>query len=303
MSCSIDKNKKLKLTTRAESSAVTQIFRTLSILAVLVSGTALGQRGIVEHNPNENDSPLSGIQGFFDTHLTAPGKFSIDIPSFQVDYGINDRWSVGVNGLAILAALSAEKPPTLGLKARHSIFANDALQMTMSGYFFQVSNQKKELFEPAEESTLIRATFANLNIAKNLSSHEIGLSTLYSRLSNSVRTLQTQIESRSETHAISTSLWWRWTAYHRIGTELLGFVTPVSVLLQDSPLANSRQLNVSPLGPSFARALINWRSSDRWLWNVGVIGSTALPMKLLPYLGFTLLIPQYDSAIPEEKVQ
>lgn len=283
---------------------MTQIFRTLFfIIAIFISGAALGQRGIVEHNPKENESPLRGIQGFFDTNLTAPGKFSIDVPSFQVDYGINDRWSVGVNGLAVLAALSAQKPPTLGLKARHSIFANDAFQMTLSGYFFQVSNQKQELFEPAEESELIRATFANLNIAKNLSTHEIGLSTLYSRLSSSVRTLQTHTEARSETHAISTSLWWRWTASNRIGTELLGFVTPASMLLQDSPLVESRQLNVGSLGASFGRALLNWRSSDRWLWSVGIIGSTALPMKLLPYLGFTLLVPQYNTANSEEQVQ
>ncbi len=289
-----------------ETSALTNFVHVPLIAILTLSGSALGQRGLTEHSSAENNSPLYGIQGFFDTEMTTPGKLVFDFPSFQVEYGINERWSVGLNGLLGLAGfgdLSLKSTPTLGLKARHSIYSAHSLRFTLSGYFFQIPVSNNPTLLGADNSGIFRFTAANLNLSKSLESNEFGLSSLYSWLSTSLQTPQKINDSKEDVQSWSTALWWRWYPNKQFGTELLGLVTPLQTQSQDSAFVESKQTAVSFSNPSFVRAMVNWRPSARWLWSLGAATLPTQSREVVPYLGFVLTFPQYEPDDVEGEIQ
>ncbi len=276
-------------------------FARISLTVILsASGIALGQRGTTTHSPTDSNSPLRGIQGFFDTELTEPGKFAFDFPSFQVEYGINHRWSIGLNGLTALAMFTDKRTPSIGLKLRHSIHSTPSLRVTASGYFFQIPTIKMSNLIEEKSTEIFRFTLGSLNITRTIDTHELGFSSIYGWLSSSLMTEQSVNNSLSTAHSFSSALWWRWNANRQFGTELLGFVTPALAQSEDSPFAESKQTNFSLTGASFVRGILNWRASQQWLWSVGAVSLPNFSMLAIPYIGFAVLFPETTSDTGEE---
>lgn len=264
-------------------------------LSFAIFADAYGQRGVSTHTDSVNDSPSRGLQGLFDTELTKPGKFGFDFPSFQMEYGINDRWSIGVNSLATLAFMRLKTPLTLGIKARHSLYSADSWRVVASGYYFQIPIKLAGILPEQDVSSIYKVACANINFSKSFNRNTFGISTLYG-LILTTDTYSVEIKnSDSEMHVWSSALWWRWHLDKNFGTELLGFFTPAIVQLENTPQIQSRATDVGFAGPSFLRVLLNWRASEKWLWSAGAIALHRPIPVTTPYLGFTIQFPQTDS--------
>jgi hypothetical protein len=77
--------------------------------------------------------PSSGFLGFFDSDQLAKGAFTGELPSFSVDYGVTDRWSIGTNALSVLG-LSLGVPNLL-LKSRYIFYSDGKVVSSLTGYF------------------------------------------------------------------------------------------------------------------------------------------------------------------------
>lgn len=81
---------------------VTRPLLTLSIIANLLFSRGLAQRGITVYEPPPVHSN-QGFPGFFDTNTVRTGYFSFDLPSTAIEYGVNERFSLGANAATIAA--------------------------------------------------------------------------------------------------------------------------------------------------------------------------------------------------------
>jgi hypothetical protein len=235
--------------------------------------------------------------------MTSPDKFAFDFPSFQLEYGINERWSVGLNGLASLGTINFKNTPTIGIKARHSIYSDQAWRVTLSGYFFQLPITPEQVALTEGISGVSRLTMTNLNVSKAYETNELGLSSTYSLLMSSLKANDRPFSSKSTFHSITSAFWWRWNANRDLGTELLGLLIPATKVTQDTVQIESKQTEFSIFNSATMRALVNWRPSERWLWCAGALMLPELPAKVLPYLGFTLQFPSYEQNTAEEQIQ
>lgn len=102
-------------------------------LALCLGSAAFAQRGgrYATFSPSPPQH-TSGFPGFFDTEMAPTGGFAFDIPSFAADYGLNDRMTLGVNGLSLLGN-------ALGLvggvvKARYLLFGQSSNTLALTTY-------------------------------------------------------------------------------------------------------------------------------------------------------------------------
>lgn len=110
------------------------LFRVAIFVLCLSSGASgLAQRGgrYATFSPSAPQH-TSGFPGFFDTEMVPAGGFTFDIPSFAADYGLNDRLTLGVNGLSLLGN-------TFGLtggvlKARYLLFGKNSSVLALTTY-------------------------------------------------------------------------------------------------------------------------------------------------------------------------
>ncbi len=116
----------------------------LILILALLSNQTLAQRGeSVDSSPAVFTSPTQGYPGFFDTNMAEPQTMVIEwppiilpfipVPSIAMDYGVNERLTLGTN------ALMTTIPWLLGVKsaavkARTLLIGNESMQSTATGY-------------------------------------------------------------------------------------------------------------------------------------------------------------------------
>ena len=99
----------------------------------VLSETAFAQRGQVSSQYSTSPkTPSSGFQGFFDAEQLDAGTFTGDLPSFSVDYGINERLSVGTNGLLLLGLPFGVN--SILLKTRYRYYSDGRVVSALSLY-------------------------------------------------------------------------------------------------------------------------------------------------------------------------
>jgi hypothetical protein len=122
--------------------------QSLKLLVVILtfanSSLALGQRGEPhDARPGLFISPTQGYPGFFDTNMAEPKAMIIEwppiilpiipVPSIALDYGVNERLTLGTNGLlSSLPWLLGVKAGTL--KARSLLYGTESMQATATAY-------------------------------------------------------------------------------------------------------------------------------------------------------------------------
>lgn len=277
-------------------------FSFLWIASLLLSHKAIAQRGLTTDEPTSDTSPNRNVPSFFDTQMIETGRFSFDFPSFQIDYGINSRWSVGVNALTLIPLLSLRTPLTLGIKARHAIYSSEQWHAVISGQFFQIPFAKTTQPMPNEDSGTSRIAWASLNISRMHNSNEFGLSTSYAHLNLSQVQKKESSSSKSRTHGLASAVWWRWHSGNHFGTEFVGFIAPAIFEYQNNPVINAQSRAIGLTGFSFIRSLVNWRASDKWLWFAGAVLFPELESVTLPYLGFAFTFPEAETPEHQEEL-
>lgn len=116
----------------------------ITLTMALCSTQTLAQRGeIADSSPAVFKSPTQGYPGFFDTNMSEPQTMVIEwppvilpfipVPSIAMDYGVNERLTLGTN------ALLTSIPWLLGIKsgaikARSLLFGNEFMQSTATAY-------------------------------------------------------------------------------------------------------------------------------------------------------------------------
>ena len=113
-------------------------------LSLLWASFALAQRGeTLEAKPGLFTSPTQGYPGFFDTNMAEPEALVVEwppiilpiipVPSIAVDYGINERLTVGTNALlTLLPWIAGVKSATV--KARTLLYGSESMQSSATAY-------------------------------------------------------------------------------------------------------------------------------------------------------------------------
>jgi hypothetical protein len=116
----------------------------IPFLVLLNAEFALAQRGeTLEAKPALLTSPTQGYPGFFDTNMAEPGALIVEwppiilpiipVPSIAVDYGVNERLTVGTNALlSFLPWIAGVKSATV--KARTLLYGTESMQSTATAY-------------------------------------------------------------------------------------------------------------------------------------------------------------------------
>ena len=116
--------------TRGMSRHVIAIAAMLTMSGLLPS-TALAQRGgaFVAQEPSEG--PRSQFPGAFNTHMADRGTVVVDAPFFQIDYGVTDNLTVGINPLLLLPVAAGELPGGIG-KLRYRLYDDGTLSSAVT---------------------------------------------------------------------------------------------------------------------------------------------------------------------------
>ncbi|KAB8033297.1 hypothetical protein [Fluviispira multicolorata] len=92
------------------------------------------QRGALDtQQKSPIETPLSHFPSYFDAGMTPPKKVVFDIPTFQLDYGVTEHFSLGTNGLTLLLAAFTLQPTAI-LKARYRFFSSHNVSSVITGY-------------------------------------------------------------------------------------------------------------------------------------------------------------------------
>ncbi|MEN9529469.1 MAG: hypothetical protein RI932_1342 [Pseudomonadota bacterium] len=301
-----------------EKAAVKNIKRakigsSIFLVAVLFHASAEAQRGKnIPYRADEiggANTASSGIPGVFDTELAREREFIAEFPLLSIDYGINERWTIGTNGVTTLFGLSAlaqrefnQNSPSFYLKSRHAVFADSGWKGTLTGYFLAFNN----LVPTGAQKTLKRSRIlaSSLNISKQAGRQLFGLSSFgVHQIGN--RGDRGSIEQEHErTVAFIFTPLWKFKISDNFDSITTATLCPYARSISSNAVARkdsfSGCLGENKLSTVW-RALINWRSSESWLWTIGAISIPGTPAQIFPYIGFnTLWSPQDHTAEDEE---
>lgn len=112
------------------------------------------QRGLPFPQSAPPATPTDGFPGFFDSNMADKGTIVADLPTFQVDYGINEKWTVGVNGLALAVGV-ASSAPSVVVKARYRLFSNESFRNALTTYLGYIDLPSKEDNNKLRMSTVL----------------------------------------------------------------------------------------------------------------------------------------------------
>lgn len=105
----------------------------LALLQGMMPGFAVGQRGrdqrLLEPAPR---TATTGFPGIFDTNVPGAGDVTLSLPSLQLDVGVTERWSIGVNGF-FSGLAAAQESIGLVARTRYRVFHSPAASLTLDG--------------------------------------------------------------------------------------------------------------------------------------------------------------------------
>lgn len=287
------------------------------LLPLIVSVTAFAlpiqaaqaQRGLTPQKQEQNsNAPSAGVAGFFDTQTAGENDLVGDLPTFAIDYGLTPNVTIGTNGLALLTlavgATQASKtpfPPLYG-KVRYRVFAQDNWSGAVTGYLFGMKTNNQSPLSADSQSQTVIYSGATLNLAQDFETSGWGMSFFAARLASSSGATQAIRDNKSERVLQLASAWWRKTLVQTLESEILLLTCPLYESSDTSPLAriDSKQACFGDrITDPALRGLLNWRSTEQWLWTAGVIWLPRSENKVFPVLGITHIL-SFGSARSEE---
>lgn len=283
----------------------------LLIWLVIFPCSSFAQRGFshtkIEDRLESEAWPSQGFSGFFDAEVPTEGSLTFDVPTFSLDYAVNDRWTIGTNALMSLLTLrelssgNREKNHLLLLKTRYKIFGHGNWEGSVSGYFgslkFNTTASISDLNSPTStlQSTTKKSGWlvSTLNIEKLVNDNKFGISTAFLQIEDETTATGTTGKSMERITSLLVSPWYRYRISQSFELESLAVFCPLSRGIQNNPMFRMESQNDCVRGSfpySFLRFIANWRSSDAWLWTFGVMSFAGLKPSLLPNLGVTYVL-------------
>jgi hypothetical protein len=291
---------------------------------LLFSPAALAQRGSAYTKTDDiraqSPWPSKGISGFFDAEVPSEGTLLFDFPTFSLDYGLTDRWSIGTNalmGVLTLSELTSRSTPKnflLLLKTRYKVFASQGWEGSVSGYAgssrihtFSTQSAADEV-SPQLDTNTQKSTFflSTLNISKEIANNKFGLSMAVLQTDSDAGVSGMVGHSTERLSSILLSPWYRYRISESLEMEGLALLCPLSKGVENNPMfrieSNRSCLSISG-SSALLRMLVNWRSSESWLWTAGIVPASFVKPFFLPILGFTYIGAQEKDATPTSAEQ
>ena len=264
------------------------------------SKIAHAQRGkSVNEEVSNNRTPSHGLPGFFDTEVVQNKNFTLEIPTFAIDYGVTDRFTVGLNAITplttalYLSSRESSGSPVLLLKTRYRIFTTHGWESTLTAHFLGANASLPSSLEGQKQTKRVRVLAGTLNTSKHLGSHQIGTSAILANMSASSGKFGGAEQQDDQEHQVAFAAWWRQHIFENFETELLAAICPFSKRVSTNPglrlEVNSACLGKKTFDPGY-RGFLNWRSSRAWLWTIGVVSLPAGTIPVYPYLGFNYVL-------------
>ncbi|MBM3383169.1 MAG: hypothetical protein FJY29_12130 [Betaproteobacteria bacterium] len=257
----------------------------------------------------ETDTASSGIPGVFDTELSRTGEIIGEFPSFALDYGINDRWTIGTNAISTVLGLSDlmqtklnSGVPYFFLKSRHAVFADSGWKGTLTGYFLAVNS-----LEPTgEQKTLKRNRIlaGTINISKHSGRNVFGLSSAFLHQASNRGDLGMIEQEHERSIALAFTPLWKIKISHKFDAISTLTICPYARFISSNPGirkdATSGCLGENALNTVW-RTLVNWRSSPSWLFTLGAFANPNEPQQIFPYFGLNTAWQLLDSTPTADK--
>lgn len=285
---------------------------TIMTMSLLIHKPAAAQRGLETADTQEINSPSSGVAGFYDTNTAQEKSLSFDFPTLNIDYGITPKLTIGTNILTALSTLhnlsesSKRKFKFFNGKIRYRIFSVQNWSAAFTNYLVYVRGYAPNALDPNQSDQYTFLTAAALNIANTLPQGTWGFSFFAAIRSDTIGAQNSGARSESEQGAKMYTLWWRQKLTDSFEGELLASLCPN---IQEKTINSMMRVDgeSSCLGTRkydpVVRSMMNWRSSNEWLWSGGLIwfpGSEII--NYLPFVAFNYRTPmQFTSANEELK--
>ena len=279
-----------------------RLLKALLIAALLCakSNIAHAQRGkSVNEEVSNNRTPSYGLPGFFDTEVVQKNNFTLEIPTFAIDYGVTDRFTVGLNAITpltttlYLSSRESSGSPVLLLKTRYRIFTTHGWESTLTAHVLGANASLPSSLEGQKQTKRVRVLAGTLNTSKHLGNHQIGSSAIFANMSASSGRFGSAEQQDDQEYQIAFAAWWRHQFLENFETELLAAVCPFSKRISTNPglrlEISSSCLGKEKFDPGY-RGFLNWRSSRAWLWTIGVVSLPTGTIPVYPYLGFNYVL-------------
>jgi hypothetical protein len=266
---------------------------------------AIAQRGSAgTAEKASRNSPSSGIPGLFDSNTVFEKSLVADLPSFAIDYGITDNLTLGTSALTAMSTLAwvtdgrNSVPPFLSIKARYRVFTLRNWTASFTGYLsgMRIIPQSRTSLTNQKQTLLYSGS--SLNVAKSFEQGSAGVSFFTGKVSATTGEPTDKTYAQMERIVKLPAIWWRHTIGTTVESELL---VATCLSLRGIDLTNSIRIDseeacfgTRQTDPAL-RALLNWRSSEQWLWTAGAIWIAGWTMPLIPALGITFLTSFNDN--------
>lgn len=153
----------------------------VGVFCVFCQSPAYAQRGSQMPLPNSDVPPATandGFPGFFDTNMANTNSFVFDVPTFNFDYGVNEKLTIGANGIGALFLVTTFTP-ILSAKLRYRLFSTENMRDTLTVYGTYAKLRKT----PKNPSTMFEAVVMTNNFTYYFNERsQIYASTLVGRL-------------------------------------------------------------------------------------------------------------------------
>lgn len=266
----------------------------------VTSNIAYAQRGkSVNEEVSNNRTPLHGLPGFFDTELAQRNNFTFEIPTFALDYGATEKLTVGLNAITplttalYLSSRESSGSPVILLKTRYRIFATHGWKSTLTAHFLGANASLPSSLEGQKQTKRVRVLVGTLNTSKHQGTHQAGTSMIFANTSASSGKFGSAEQQDDREYQVAFAAWWRQHFWENFETELLAAVCPFSKRVSTNP-GLRLEVNSPCLGKKMFdagyRGLLNWRSSETWLWTIGAISLPTGTIQVYPYLGFNYVL-------------
>lgn len=266
------------------------------MLSCSVDADSYAQRGKPSpRNELKTKTASDGFSGFFDANMTPKGHLNFDFPTFAVDYGLSPDLTIGSNALNALSLSGPAK--FLSGKIRYRLFSTEEDSAALTVYAGHLAGLS---------STEQAANFfiASVNTTSTFSGGLWGSSLVTGSMllkDGSDGTLQ---KTSTKRYLTLFSLWVRPKLTESIESDLLITTCPLNRLVSTNGAARV-DLDDTCVGDKktdpVLRALVSWRSSENWLWSLGVLWFKTIELKY----GFPVFGVNYSTSTslsdPEEQ--
>jgi hypothetical protein len=247
-------------------------------LALLIPASAQAQRGeafVIQDTPAEH--PRAGFPGAFNTHTVERGRTVGSFPLMQVDHGISDNLSLGVNLLPTLPALAGALPGGLG-RLRYRVYDDGRWSSiaTLQAGYLPIGADDPEALDR------VWGVYASMTVGLQLSARRRLAATA---LATTIRMANDEYLERYRFDVIGVALDYEAFATDWLGMSFTAIGAPSLATSIDSPGASATlTFNPAPADRVLLRGLALFRPGSRWLLEAGGIAPLSLP-GLIPWAG------------------